>query len=185
MKHILKPLETPYPKAIADALSQYPQGEDGYIIKLFRVFANSMRFLTQKGALNLLDKDSPMPLREREIIILRTTANLNCEYEWGVHVHAFAKAANLNDEQVMATQTNVSAAECWTPEERLLIECVDQLCAGAMIDDRTYEQFQKHWSLEQQLEIFALCGNYHLISFVANTARIELEQSAARFSARN
>lgn len=184
MKHILKPVEPPYPAKVAQVLSRYPQGKDGYVIKLFRVFANSMRFLTEKGALNLLDKDSPMSLRQREIIILRTTANLNCEYEWGVHVSAFAKVANLDEEQVMATQAANAEAGCWTPEESLLIDCVDQLCARAMIDDQTYEEFQKHWNLEQQLEIFALCGNYHLISFVANTSRIELEQTAARFSAR-
>ena len=102
-----------------------------------------------------------------------------------MHVHAFAKTANLNYEQVMTTQTHVCEVECWTPQESLLIECVDQLCASAMIDDRTYEQFQKHWNLEQQLEIFALCGNYHLISFVANTSRIELEQMGERFPARS
>jgi hypothetical protein len=181
MSNILKPLEAPFPTDIARALSTYPQGKDGYILKLFRVFANSTRFLTKKGALNLLDKESPMSLREREIIILRTTANLNCEYEWGVHVATFAKAANLNDQQVMATRNSSPAVECWTPKESLLIECVDQLCAQAMIEDRTYAQFQKTWSLEQQLEIFALCGNYHLISFVANTTRIELEANAARF----
>jgi hypothetical protein len=31
----------------------------------------------------------------------------------------------------------------------------------------------------QQLEIFALCGNYHTISFVANAARLQPEAFAA------
>lgn len=53
-----------------------------YLLQLFRVFANSPRFL-KKGALNLLDKDSPLTLRQREIVILRVCANNDCEYEWG------------------------------------------------------------------------------------------------------
>lgn len=181
MKYVLDTVEPPYSPEIAEALSRYPQSSDGYIIKLFRVFANSTRFLTKKGALNLLDKESPLSIREREIVILRTTANKNCEYEWGVHVMVFGKAANLDQEQINATRNGDSDMACWKPEERLLIECVDQLCMKGSIEENTIEKFQQTWTLEQQLEIFALCGNYHLISFVANSSRIGLEPMSPRF----
>lgn len=181
MKAILRPIETPFPTEIEDIFKRYPQGRDGYILKLFRVFANSLRFLTGKGALNLLDRDGPLPIREREIVILRVTANTNCEYEWGVHVAAFAHAAALTNEEVEATRLGSSAAACWSSKERVLVECIDQLCRRAIIADAAYAQFQALWSLEQQLEILALCGNYHLISFVANTSRIELEDFATSF----
>ncbi len=183
MQHVLKPIEPPYPEDVAKVFEKYPKGKDGYIIKLFRVFANSKRFLTAKGALNLLDSGSPLSIHEREIIILRVTANTNCEYEWGVHVTAFADAAGLTDEQVAATRTSGSDADCWTVEDSLLIECVDQLCRHATIGDAAYARFQRQWNLEQQLEILALCGNYHLISFVANTARVPGEPTAAAFPA--
>jgi len=91
MKNVLSPLEAPYSEEIAAALAQYPQ-RDGYVLSLFRVFANSARFL-KKGVLNLLDKGSPICLMQRELIILRICANNHCEYEWGVHVSAFAKVA--------------------------------------------------------------------------------------------
>jgi len=51
----------------------------------------------------------------------------------------------------------------------------------AIIEDEVYGKFQEMWTLEEQLEILALCGNYHLISFVANTARVENEVTGARF----
>tara|TARA_R110001599_G_scaffold353795_2_gene597962 strand:- start:109882 stop:110445 length:564 start_codon:yes stop_codon:yes gene_type:complete len=181
MKHVLEPIDQPYAPEIAEIFSRYPQDKNGYILKLFRVFANSKRFLTTKGAINLLDDESPLTIREREIVILRVTANNNCEYEWGVHVTTFARAAGLTSEQVRATRFTVDAVDCWTKDERLLIDCIDQLCNGAKIQDNTYGRFQEHWSLEQQLEIFALCGNYHLICFVANSARIEPEPDVARF----
>ena len=47
---------------------------------------------------------------------------------------------------------------------------------GPMLED-----FQKSWNLEQQLEILALCGAYHTISFVANTSRLALEPFAEKF----
>jgi len=181
MKPVLKPLEPPYSAEVAKIFKRYPQNDDGYIILLFRVFANSIRFLTNKGVLNLLDKDSPLALREREIVILRVTANLRCEYEWGVHVSTFAKAAKLTNEQIAATRLAENDAECWTPRESLLVRCVDELCTHAKIQDDTYKQFQECWDLEQQLEILALCGNYHTVGFVANTSRIPPEDMGAKF----
>ena len=43
-------------------LAKYP-GVDGYILSLFRVFANSLRFL-KKGAVKLLDPDSGLVVRQ-------------------------------------------------------------------------------------------------------------------------
>ena len=60
MRHVLKPIEPPYMPEIAEILEKYPQDESGYILKLFRVFANSIRFATTKDVSNLLDKDSPL-----------------------------------------------------------------------------------------------------------------------------
>ncbi len=178
---LLKPVQTPFTPEVAAVLDNYPKGKDGYIIQLFRVFANSQRFLTSKGVVNLLDKDSPLTLRQREIVILRVTANNNCEYEWGVHVSAFAEAAGLNRGQINATRSGKADAACWTAEETALIRCVDDLCRTAAVSDGNLDDFSRYWDLPQQLEILALCGNYHTISFVANTARLPAEADAARF----
>jgi hypothetical protein len=181
MKHVLEPITEPFAPEIAEVFKRFPQGRDGYILGLFRVFANSTRFLTKKGPANLLDKESPISLRDREIVILRVTANNECEYEWGVHVAIFSEAAKLNEDQVRATKLGGSEEGCWTAKESLLIECVDDICKYSTIRDKTYEKFQFEWDLDQQLEILALCGNYHLISFVANTSRISLEENGVRF----
>jgi alkylhydroperoxidase family enzyme len=182
MSHILKPLEQPYPPAAAEILKTYPQ-QGGYLLTLFRTFANSIRFL-KKGVANLLDADSPLTLRQREIVILRVTANRECEYEWGVHVAAFAKRAGLSDEQVAATRLGGADAPCWSAEDQLLLRAVDDLCAHARIGDAALAAVQEAFTCEQQLEILALAGNYHTVAFVANTARLPPEPFAARFPQR-
>jgi len=179
MAHLLAPLEPPFSPEAAEILKAYPQ-QGGYLLSLFRTFANSTRFL-HKGVANLLDAESPLTLRQREIVILRTTANLNCEYEWGVHVAAFAKRAQLTEEQVAATKAGAADASVWSPEEKLLIAAIDQLCAHAKIEDATLAEVQAVWTREQQLEILAPVGNYHTVSFVANTARLPPEPFGARF----
>ena len=85
---------------LKETLSRYPAGPDGSTLTLFRVFANSERFLSGKGVANLLDRHSPLSLRERELVILRVTGRLACEYEWGVHVAAFSRLAGLSAPEI-------------------------------------------------------------------------------------
>ena len=123
-------------------------------------------------------------MRLREIVILRVTANKDCEYEWGVHVTAFSEHVKLTEEQVKATRLGDHTSACWSDEESLLIQAVDELCTIGRVEDSTYVRFQQTWTVQQQLEILALCGNYHTISFVANTARLGGETFGAKFPRR-
>jgi len=179
MRHRLAPVPDPLPPEAADILAGYPH-RDGYLLQLFRVFANSVRFL-RKGTVNLLDRDSPLPMRERELVILRVCANNDCEYEWGVHAGAFAAQVGLDSGQIAATRLEPADAGCWNARERLLLTVVDEFCAAGRLVESTCCAFQESWSVEAQLEILALAGNYHTISFVANTAELEPEPFAARF----
>ena len=179
MTQALAPIPEPFPPEVTAVLAGYPQ-RDGYVLQLFRVFANSLRFL-KKGTVNLLDRESPLTMRQREIVILRVCANNDCEYEWGVHVAAFAGHAGLDDRQVRSTRLGDHRDPCWSDEERVLIRAVDELCSRARVGPVTYQALQHRFSVEQQLEVLALCGNYHTVCFVANTARLELEAFGARF----
>ncbi len=183
MTHILKPLPDPLPDDVSAVLAAYPK-QDGYILQLFRTFANGLRFL-KKGVPNLLDRESPLTLRERELVILRVAAIRGCEYEWGVHVAAFQRAAGLTDAQVAATCDPDVDLSLWSDTEALLLTCIGQLCDRGRMDDQTRDRFEATWTVEQQLEIFALGGAYHTVCFVANTARLPREPFAASFPRRS
>jgi len=175
----LAPMGDPLPDDAARLLERYPH-RDGYLLQLFRVFANSTRFL-RKGVPNLLDKESPLSLREREIVTLRVTAQLDCEYEWGVHVTAFAEAAGLTPAQVEATRLGDESSPVWSSDEALLVEVVDALCRDATLSDAVRRRFQRSWDAAQQLEILAVAGTYHTVSYVARVARLPGEAFGARF----
>jgi len=181
MANKLGPREGPYPEGVVELLTSYPK-VNGAVIALFRTFANSERFL-KKGIPNLLDADSPLTLREREIVILRVTANRNCEYEWGVHVYAFSGVNGLTDDQIANTASINVNQSLWSYQECVLLDIADQLCSSGTISDATLIEFQKCWTVEQQLEIFALSGAYNTVSFVANAARLSCETFAPRFPA--
>ncbi|USG62873.1 carboxymuconolactone decarboxylase family protein [Sneathiella marina] len=183
MTNRLLPLEEPFTNEIEEVLSRYP-AVDGKIIALFRTFANSRRFL-EKGVPNLLDDNSPLGLKDREIVILRVTANTNCEYEWGVHVAVFGKKAGFTEGQFADICQSSINRDLWSPEECLLLNVVDQLCFRGNIGQPDLEEFQHRYTADTQLEIFALCGTYHTVSFVANAANLAPEPFAARFPSRD
>ena len=84
----IEPAAPPYEPAIAEALARImPTGMEPLV--LFRTMARNPRIFGKMFAGGLLDKGS-LSLRQREIVIDRTTARLGCEYEWGVHVALFA-----------------------------------------------------------------------------------------------
>ncbi|MDF1680501.1 carboxymuconolactone decarboxylase family protein [Ponticaulis sp.] len=179
MSNILAPVSPPYSKPISERLGQYPK-RDGYLLKLFRVFANSPRFLA-KGVPNLLDRDSPLSMRCREIIILRVTGLMRCEYEWGVHITAFADHVGLSEEQRADTCEPAINPSLWSETECLLLRIVDQLIRHGGLEDVALQALRATWTLEQQLEICALIGTYHTVSNVANIAALSPETFSARF----
>jgi alkylhydroperoxidase family enzyme len=170
------PLEAPYPEPVQAALERImPAGVPPLV--LFRTLARNQRVFQRLMAGGLLDRGS-ISLREREIVIDRTCARCGSEYEWGVHVAFFAERVGLTAEQVAATATGDEAA--FPEHERLLLRLVDALHDRAQVDDELWTALRAHWSEEQLIELVALTGFYHLISFAANALRIPPEPYGAR-----
>ena len=156
-------------------------------LKLFRTFVRNLPFAKAMGPLGgfmLSGRDkggASFDLRSREIVIDRVCARCGCEYEWGVHVSIFAKAAKLTDAQVAATRSIEIDNQMWSDIELNLIIVIDQLCKSGVVEDEALIEFQNNWSKEQQLEIIALAGAYHTVSFVANIAKLPNESFGAEF----
>lgn len=177
----IAPLEPPYPPAVAADLERImPEGVAPLI--LFRTMARNPRVFARMFAGGLLDKGA-LSLRQREIVIDRTTARLGCEYEWGVHIAFFAARAGLDDRQVAATVQGPADAPCWSGAEQALIAAVDDLVDRRTIAPAAWTGLAAHFDEAQILEVIALVGYYHTISFLCRALDLPLESYAARFPA--
>jgi alkylhydroperoxidase family enzyme len=175
----ITPQDPPYEPAIAEAFARImPAGREP--LKLFRSMARNPRVLQRMFAGALLDKGS-IKLRDRELIILRTCARCNSEYEWGVHVAMFAQRAELTEHEVAVTRAADPDGAGLGSRDALLFRLVDELHDGANVSDAVWNGLAAHFSSEQLLELIALTGYYHTISFMTNAVRIDLEPDAARF----
>ena len=174
------PLEPPYEPEIQGQFDRIMRGAPP--LMLFRVVASNARAWEKFRAGSLLDR-GPLSLREREIVIDRTCALTGCEYEWGVHVTTFAKAADLTEAQVRATVREAADAPCWSAAERALISAVDALHTRATFSDEEFAVLSSHYDDTKIFEIILLCGFYRTVSYLANGLRLPLEKGAARFPA--
>jgi len=175
----ITPAEPPYPPAIANALERImPKGVPPLV--LFRTMARSPRVFEKMFAGGLLDKGA-LGLRQREIVIDRTTARLGAEYEWGVHIAFFADKAGFDDAQIAATVHGPTDAPCWSADEQALLAAVDDLVDRRAIDTATWDAIAEHFDSAQILEVIALVGYYHTISFLCRALELPLKPYAARF----
>ena len=168
----IAPLDPPYSAPVAAALERImPAGVPP--LALFRTLAVNERVFLRVMAGGLLDRGS-ITLREREIVIDRTCARCGSEYEWGVHVAFFAERARLSPAEVASTCAEPEEG-AFSPRERLLLRLVDELHDTAQVSDALWQALAAEWTPEQLIELIALAGFYHLISFMTNAFRIPRE----------
>ncbi len=173
----IPPAEPPYaPEVAEDLIKLMPPGVPP--LALFRTAAKNPRVLRRMRKGGLLDAGA-LTVRERELVILRTTARCGAEYEWGVHVAFFAAAAGLTPRAIAATVRDDPAA--WTSREAALLAAVDALHERATLDDAAFARLRDHFDEAQIVEICALAGNYHAVSYLCNVAGLEPEPAAARW----
>ncbi len=179
MSSRIAPATPPYSEKIDAALAAVmPAGMEPLL--LFRVLARNVRVCERFLAGGLLDKGS-ISLRERELVILRTTARCGSSYEWGVHVAGFARAAGFNEAAIDATVTGRADDPAWTHGEQLVIALVDALHDRAQVEESLWAALKEHYTDEQLIELVVLTGFYHTVSFATNTFRLPSEEGAPGF----
>jgi alkylhydroperoxidase family enzyme len=174
----IAPLTPPYPPEIQAQFHRIMRGAPP--LMLFRVMAGHARAWDKFRAGSLLDP-GPLSLREREIVIDRTCALTQCEYEWGVHVAIFAGPAKLTETEIRATALDGTEAPCWSEAERALIAAVDALHHRATWSEAEFTALKAHYDADKIVEIILLCGFYRTVAYLANGLALPLEDNAARF----
>jgi alkylhydroperoxidase family enzyme len=180
----IAPLEPPYDPEIEAALVKWMPPDAGFEpLRLFRTLqvheqlASRMR-VVGAGILGGTALVSP-PLRE--VVIHRTCALVGAEYEWGVHVTFFGKPLGFTDEQLNSTVHGSADDACWDADQSTVFRLSDELHETGTLSDELWERLTATFDEAQILELIAAAGWYHLIGYICNGARIDLEDWAARF----
>jgi len=178
------PLEPPFDPATQQRLEKMMPPGASTILALFRVLAINPTLAERMHGLGsyLLGRHATLSLREREVVIDRVCARCGAEYEWGVHVAAFAKAAEFTPEQTAAIANPQADLSPLPPRDRLLVRLVDELHDSSDVSDGLWADLAAQWTPAQLIELLMLAGWYHAISYVCRVTRVPLETWQARFA---
>lgn len=177
----IAPAQPPFPPDVQEWLDRtMPPGQPPLV--LFTTLARDPRLFNKFFAAGLLDRGH-LTLRQREVVIHRTTALNRSEYEWGVHVAIFASRVQLTPEQLHSTVHGAADDACWSDDDRLLLRFCDALHASSTLDDALWQALRQRFSDEAMLELLLLAGFYRTVSYLTNALRLPPEPNAARFPA--
>jgi alkylhydroperoxidase family enzyme len=153
---------------------------EGRVLNIFRTLAVHPKLLKRWlvfGA-HVLFKSS-LPLRERELLILRIGWLCRAEYEWGQHV-VIGKKAGLTDEEIDRVKEGPDAPG-WGEFDATLLRAVDELRANAFISDAVWNALAATYNTQQLLDLIFTVGQYNLVSMALNTLGVRLDEGVAGF----
>ncbi len=151
-----------------------PMLDDGRAWNVFRTMANhpdlARRWMV--FANHVLGK-STLPVRERELAILRIGWLCGSQYEWAQHVEMGIDAGLTRDE---IDRIGVGAdAPGWSDLDRLILAAADELHHDHRIGDATWAGLGAHWDTEQLMDLVFAIGQYTLVSMALRTFEVPLD----------
>ena len=179
----MEPLEPPFDETTGELLGRMMPG-GAPPIALFRLLARHPPLAEAAHAMgrHQLSRSLSLGVRDREIVIDRTTARCGAGYELGVHLAIYAERAGLTPEQVASLSSGASTDPCWAGErgerDRVLVDAVDALHDSSDVDDALWARLTAELDQAQVLDLLVLCGFYHAVSYLANVARLAPEPFA-------
>lgn len=174
----IAPVSAPFDEQVAEIFERKMKGLPP--LHLFLTLARDPRLFQKFIAGGLLDKGN-LTIRQREIVIDRTTALCRSEYEWGLHATLFAEQAGLSVEQLHSTVSGTDEDACWSKEDRILIRMCDSLYRDCDIGDTLWHDLSESFTENAIIELLMLAGFYRTVSYLTNSLRMPLESIGARF----
>jgi 4-carboxymuconolactone decarboxylase len=147
-------------------------------LNIFRTVAHAETcfrpFLRLGQAILTKQKLDPML---RELAILRVARLTPAEYEWVQHVE-IAKAVGATEEQVAALETGDAEADCFSPDQQLVLRFTTDVVSDARTSDETYAELSKLLSDQEIVELVLAIGYYMAIARVMEVAQIDVDPPA-------
>jgi len=154
---------------------------DGRPMELFLAAAHHPAALDDlRRATTVCLRDLGLPPRERELVILRTTARAGAEPEWSLHVHLFAAEAGLGRQEVAAT----CAARWpgWSDDDRELIGLADHCYdSDGHVPDQVWRRWRARWPMPVLWGLLTVAGQYRKVALLTNALGLTVPEGLPRF----
>jgi 4-carboxymuconolactone decarboxylase len=127
--------------------------------------------------------DCVLPVRDKELMVLRVAWLCKAPFEWGEHVKVGRHVAAITEEEIERIKLG-SAAPDWSEHERALMKAVEELIGDAMITDETWEVLARTLTEAQLIEIPMVVCLYQGTAYWQNALRSRLPEGNEGLAAR-
>lgn len=177
--HLL-PVRDPAPE-VAELLAGMPQLH-GRPLNVFATLAHHPRLLKRMNVFGgLFLAHSTLPLREREIVILRAAWRAGSLYEFGQHT-LMGRDAGLTSAEIAGLG---GAPYAWSAADGLLVSAADQIHARARLDNITWTKLQTTYGDVSTIELIFLAGFYRMLAGFLTTVGVEPDEGVPGWPVRS
>lgn len=113
-----------------------------------------------------------IPLRDKELLILRTAWLSRGDYVWGRH-NVMGQNAGLTDEEIQRI-TRGPDAPGWSDFDATLLRAADGLHLSRFVSEATWDALAERYTQEQLVEVVLIVGNYTQLTMFQNTLGVQL-----------
>lgn len=115
---------------------------------------------------------SSIPIRSKELVILRTSALLGCRYCVDAHT-GVALDVGLTGDEVRALRSEQPVAAVFTePSELALLAWVEGVAAGGPVDNALVAELKRHVPDHQLIELTLLVGTTMMLNRFCTTLEL-------------
>lgn len=123
-----------------------------------------------------------IPVRDRELAILRNAWLCRAPFEWAQHVN-IGKRIGLTAEEIERARIG-SSAPGWSRHEQAVVKGVEELLEDKAISQETWDTLAETWDEPRLIEFCQMIGQYIATALVQNSLRCRLEGCEEGLAAR-
>jgi 4-carboxymuconolactone decarboxylase len=137
----------------------------GVLLRNMELFEAWSNFGTYAMSGSRIDK------RLREILVLRTAANTNCDYEWHHH-RRLGLAVGLTEELITDIRDGTQLV---SDDQELMVCCANELAADSVLSDSTWLRMVGRFGEAYTMDVIFTVGAYTALAMGLKSCGVRLE----------
>ena len=166
-------VEKPYTAAEAAILS--PRERNGEVLGVWSTCANAPSLCNAwLEFTDYLLRESSLPIRDRELLILRIGYLNQGAYEWAAH-RGLALSVGISEDELKDI-TIGSSADSWSEWDSALLKAAEELHEAALVSEETWTTLSRQYDTRQMMEVVFTVGQYNLVAMYLNSLGVQFEE---------
>jgi 4-carboxymuconolactone decarboxylase len=124
-------------------------------------------------------RNSTLPSRTRELVILRTAWLRQGEYQWAQHTR-LGRLAGLSDSEIAAVRKGAEDSS-WDAFDAAVLRAADEICLDRNVSDATWRELEARLDRKQLMDLVFTAGTYDMHCMAFHTFGLQLDPGMQGF----